>query len=498
MFPFFLSSGLFLGWSLGANDAANIFGTAVGSRMIRFKTAAILCSIFVILGAVISGAGASHTLGKLGAVNALPGAFMVALSAALTVYLMTLASYPVSTSQAIVGAILGWNFFSGSLTDYHSLLKIVTTWVVCPVLAALFAIVLYKLVAWIIIRFKLHMLILDAATRYGLILAGVFGAYALGANNIANVMGVFVPVSPFADITIFGILTLSAGQQLFFLGGLAIALGVFTYSKRVMLTVGKGIFRLSPVAAFVVVVAHSLVLFLFASERLAHVLSSHGLPPLPLVPVSSSQAIVGGVIGIGILKKGRGIRWPLLGGIATGWVLTPIIAGLVCYVSLFFLQNVFEQQTYKPVSFMISPGAMERISQNSDSAAGRLQSLAGKRFASATKFRAAVLEQGDFSDEELDLILNFAEVVFLQVKSRVLPELDQEWFSPEQIRALKELEGRVFKHSWSLKQALAKLTPAWRSPETESGTRTRIQNKLDPLRSRFQIPDPSSSTVQPQ
>ena len=81
-FFIFLSSGLFLGWSLGANDAANIFGTAVTSRMLRFRTAAILCAVFVIIGAVISGAGASHGLGKLGAVNALAGSFTVALSAA--------------------------------------------------------------------------------------------------------------------------------------------------------------------------------------------------------------------------------------------------------------------------------------------------------------------------------------------------------------------------------------------------------------------------------
>ena len=50
---FFLSSGLFLGWSLGANDASNLFGTAIGSKMVKFRTAAIIASIFVILGATV-------------------------------------------------------------------------------------------------------------------------------------------------------------------------------------------------------------------------------------------------------------------------------------------------------------------------------------------------------------------------------------------------------------------------------------------------------------
>ena len=85
----FLSSGLFLGWSLGANDAANVFGTAVGSRMVNFTTAAVICGIFVIMGAYFSGTGAAQTLGKLGAVNALGGSFIAALSAGLTVYWMT-------------------------------------------------------------------------------------------------------------------------------------------------------------------------------------------------------------------------------------------------------------------------------------------------------------------------------------------------------------------------------------------------------------------------
>ena len=116
----FLSSGLFLGWALGANDAANVFGTAVGTRMVSWRNAAIICSIFVILGAVISGAGTSQTLGKLGAITALPGAFMTALSAGFSVFVMTKSGLPVSTSQAIVGAIIGWNFFSNQATDTTS------------------------------------------------------------------------------------------------------------------------------------------------------------------------------------------------------------------------------------------------------------------------------------------------------------------------------------------------------------------------------------------
>ena len=112
----FLFGGLFLGWSLGANDAANVFGTAVGTRMVSFTSAAIICSVFVILGAIISGAGTTETLGKLGSINALPGAFAACVAAGISVYLMTKVGLPVSTTQAIVGAIVGWNLYTGSST----------------------------------------------------------------------------------------------------------------------------------------------------------------------------------------------------------------------------------------------------------------------------------------------------------------------------------------------------------------------------------------------
>lgn len=342
----FLASGLFLGWSLGANDAANVFGTAVGTRMVRFSTAAVVCGIFIVLGAVVSGAGTTQTLGKLGAISTMAGAFTAALAAALTVYFMTRRGLPVSTSQAIVGSIVGWNIFSGSPTDTTQLLRIVTTWVACPILAGLIAVPLFKLTQFLLNFANLHLLRLDAYTRFALIIAGAFGSYSLGANNIANVVGVFVPTSPFTDFSVGDMFVFSSIQQLFLLGALAIALGVFTYSKHVMLTVGHELSSMSPAAAWVVVIAHSIVLFVFASKGLEGLLSDAGLPTIPLVPVSSSQAVVGAVVGLGITRHSEGIRWQLLGSIGLGWVLTPFCAALVCLLGLFILKNLFNQTVF--------------------------------------------------------------------------------------------------------------------------------------------------------
>jgi PiT family inorganic phosphate transporter len=488
MFAFFLSSGLFLGWSLGANDASNVFGTAVGSKMIRFKTAAACCSLFIILGAVVSGAGATDTLGKLGAVNAIAGAFIVAFSAGVSIYLMTRAGYPVSTSQAIVGAIIGWNFFSGSLTDYTSLQKIVGTWVLCPLISAIIAVVFYKLVVFGIKRLKPHMLTQDALTRLGLLLVGAFGSYSLGANNIANVMGVFVPVSPFSDISLFGWVTLSSAQQLFLIGGVAIAVGVFTYSKRVMETVGEGIISLSPVDAFVVVTAHSIVLFLFASQGLESFLIRHGLPPIPLVPVSSSQAVVGAVVGIGLLKGGRGIRWRLLGGISSGWVVTPIIAGGFCFISLFFLQNVFEQNTYHAVRYSISPEVIERIEQEGI-AAGRLQQLQNKEFPNAAAFKRAISRFILMSPKNLDLMMDAAEIYPMKItnsKLKTLPRMDRR-ISAGQKKDLAKLLTRSFMHKWELADALSEISPDWRFNSQNKKHNQELSRKLSHIYELFRI-----------
>jgi len=479
----FLSSGLFLGWSLGANDASNVFGTAVGARMIRFGTAATLCSVFVLLGAVTSGAGAAHGLGELGAVNALAGAFTVAMAAALTVLSMTRLGLPVSTTQAIVGAIVGWNVFSGSVTDLSALGKIVSTWVAAPILGAAAAAFLYAATRGWVRRGRLHLLRLDHRTRVGLVVAGILGSYSLGANNIGNVMGVFLSSSPFASFEIGGLLTVTSTQQLFLLGGVAIGVGVFTYSRQVMMTVGRSILPLTPLGAFVSVISHSLVLFLFSSVTLQQFLLARGLPPIPLVPVSSSQAIVGAVIGIALVKGRNGllrVRWGQVGGIALGWMATPALSGLVCFVSLFVMQNVFGQTVYVETRYEISARDVDRLVQLGISRP-ELVPLRGRRIASGEQFLYRLRQHTHLPRSQEKLVLETARVADIVIDPPTLATLDVGYLGTERASAVQALKGRRFDRRWTFEDALVKESEAWRALPAEPQNELANQRRAEEL-----------------
>ena len=467
----FLTSGLFLGWSLGANDAANVFGTAVGSRMVRFTTAALICGVFVVLGAFVSGTGAAQTLGKLGAVNALGGSFMAALAAGLTVYWMTKLGLPVSTSQAIIGSIIGWNLFSDSYTDISSLLKILSTWIICPLLSGVIAALLFTLAKIFVRKIGVGLIRMDGYTRLALILAGAFGAYSLGANNIANVMGVFVPVAPFPDLQFGQDFSVSSAQQLFLVGGLAIAVGVFTYSKRVMMTVGSELMTLTPLAAWVAVMSHSIVLFLFASERLEQLLANMSLPTIPLVPVSSSQAVVGAVIGIGMLQGGREIQWPRIYGIVRGWVITPVSSCLLCFVGLYFLQNVFQQEVQRESNYLLSTRVLEKFQKEGIETTG-LNQLSDSTFSSSAELVRAVSSIVPLSSQQGLKVVEFSLQKSLLITQEKIASMDKKGLSSIQLDALNQLQGQTFNFPWQLGDSLAEISSEW---EVRGGG---LKNKL--------------------
>lgn len=298
--------GAYLGWSLGANDASNVIGTAVTSRMVRFGSAAILCSVFLVFGAIIQGGEGIETLNGLTSQTALT-AGLTAIAAALTVTIMTVLKLPISTSQAVVGAILGIGLMQGEV-NLAGLKKVVACWVGTPIGAMLLAAILYPLMARVYNRLRLGMFLEDAFLRLGLILMGAYGSYALGANNVANVSSLFSGgglMDPF-EATL--------------LGGLCIALGVLTFGRRVMDTVGRGIVKLDAFSGLVVLAAEAITVHIYAIIG---------------VPVSTSQAVIGAVLGVGIARGSRPVRLTPLRNIGFGWLFTPAVA--CCLSALLYL-----------------------------------------------------------------------------------------------------------------------------------------------------------------
>ena len=296
--PLPLGGGLYLGWALGANDAANVFGTAVASRIISYRRASILCGGAVILGAFVQGQAGIKTLSGLVAqdVNTL---VVTSLAAAVTVTAMTAFRLPISTSQAIVGAITGIGL-SGAGMEWNALGKVITCWVATPIGALLAACLTSKLLGALLNNVPMSMLTRDKFLWSGLLVVGTYGSYSLGANNVANATGIFS--GQFEGIT---------DQQLALLGGIAIAAGVISFSRRVMMSVGSGIMRLDAFTALVAVLAMSVTIHVFAVIG---------------VPVSTSQGIVGAIVGIGLMRGVNTLRFKVLRDICAGWLLSPLVA----------------------------------------------------------------------------------------------------------------------------------------------------------------------------
>ncbi len=295
-----LLGGVFLGWSLGANDASNVFGSAVASRMLKFWTAAVLASVFVLLGALLQGQAGIETLKGLTQFT-LEQAVVSSVAAATTVTIMTILGFPVSTSQAVVGAILGIGILNQQL-NLAGLGKVVACWFGTPVGAVVIAVIIYRVLAAFYNNLKINLFQSDTLIRLSLIVAGSYGSYALGANNVANVTAVFVGAG---HLSVF-----SAAL----IGGLSIGLGILTFSKRVMETVGKKLVRLDPFSALVVLLAEAITVHIFTFIG---------------VPVSTSQAVIGAVLGVGIIKGISTVSGRTLVNILIAWLLTPAVAGFI-------------------------------------------------------------------------------------------------------------------------------------------------------------------------
>jgi PiT family inorganic phosphate transporter len=303
LIPLFIA-GAYVGWNIGANDAGNCVGTTVGSGLLSYRRAVLLVAAFALFGALLQGQEVMSTVGKGIVTSELPSLAVLTamLSAGLFVTIATLFKIPVSTSQAIVGGVAGVGLSVGADLDTSVIVRIVEVWVVCPILVGILAVAIYSVASRVLRRISPSS-IWQRIPHALLILSACYISFSLGANHVGTAMG---------PITNLGV----HPAWLSVLGGTALAAGVLTFGRRVTQTVGGGITPLDTVSAF--------------SAQMAAALAVHFFSVIG-IPVSTSQSIVGAVIGVGLLHGIRTVRMRKIGEIAVGWVATPTAAGLFSY-----------------------------------------------------------------------------------------------------------------------------------------------------------------------
>ncbi len=354
-----LFAGLFMGWSLGTNDAANAFGTAVATRVVKYRTSIIIIAVMVMVGAVLMGDQNISKLSSIATNNAVTAspdqvqqaveagtietlklksalkAFIIFACAGITVFVMSYLKFPVSANQSVTGAVIGWGLCYADYSNPEILksnlgeiLEFMSTWLINPLGAAAISFVLVFIVKKFIEKWLTSLKHYDTIIKIGYIGAGAFSAYSIGQNSSASVTAFYYDPTGLGANLIFGNEGFFNGARIAaILGGLAIAVGVLTFSKRVMMTVGGSIAEITQVDGFVVIIASALTVVLMGN--------------LMGIPVSTSQSVVGAVIGAGLVNGVKTVNFGVFKRIAIAWVSSPTVAGLLAYGVAFFTRSYF-------------------------------------------------------------------------------------------------------------------------------------------------------------
>jgi len=385
--------GFYMSWNIGANDVANSMASSVGAKAITIRQAIFIAAILNIVGATFIGTHVTETIRK-GIVStqiltdpdlALVGALSALLASALWVSFATWKSLPVSTTHSIVGAMIGFGIMAGGfdVINWSKLGAVVMSWIISPIFSMIIAYIVFKVIIKLVLSrskelkaainwsplfigitcfvivlsflFKTPLgkrLALDSATA---ILCAIFisttagigarvllhryfykrkqngaedvfrniqigtacyMALAQGANDVANAIG------PLAVIY-FVVKTGSVGAKvpvpifLLLFGGVGIACGIWMAGHRVMSTMGTKITTLTNTRGFSVE---------FSAATTVLVASKLGLP------VSTTHAAVGGVMGVGIARGMEAVNFRIVLQIMLYWILTVPAAALTSMI----------------------------------------------------------------------------------------------------------------------------------------------------------------------
>ncbi len=377
--------GLYVAWNIGANDAANAMGSSVGAKAVTYKQAIVIASILTFIGATFIGSHVTDTISK-GIVDPVLihdpkvisiGFISALLASGLWITFATWKSWPISTTHSIVGALIGFGLICGGkdVVNWTKIGEIALSWIISPLFAGILAFIIFKFIVkfvfksrnrkktaaiispfFIILTVAIIFFSLIFKTKLGSLLHGwklliafsvaivtilslwlwnrkltrkvgkvesifrrlqvmtaAYMALSIGANDVANAIG---PVATIYSINMTGEVGSKVVVPVWLLafGGIGIALGISTWGYKVIQTIGKRITKLSNTRGFTLE---------FSAATSVLLASKLGMP------VSTTHAVVGAVIGIGLAKGLDALDLGVVKQILYSWLLTVPVTALL-------------------------------------------------------------------------------------------------------------------------------------------------------------------------
>jgi PiT family inorganic phosphate transporter len=371
--------GIFMAWGIGANDVANAMATSVGSKALTIKQAILVAAVFEFLGAVLAGGAVTSTIRK-GIVDAdlmagdpklLVYGMLAALLAAGTWLLVASRNgWPVSTTHSIVGAIVGFAAVGIGIDAvqwltagfiayfiYRSVQVLILRqedplakarrYVPIYIFLAAFTITLVTILKGLThvgLTISLRdSYILAVAIAVGIALVGAVAIRRIkpdpkaeksqhfhtvervfGVLMIANAIG---PVAAVIGVAQTGAVAAQSALSpwVLILGGGGIVIGLATFGRHVIATVGKKITQLTPSRGFAAELAAATTIVIASGTG---------------IPVSTTHTLVGAVLGVGLARGIEAIDLRVVGRILVSWVVT-IPAGAILAIVFFFAFKTF-------------------------------------------------------------------------------------------------------------------------------------------------------------
>ncbi len=318
-------------WSMGAHYTGAVMGMPFASRAIAMWPALTLMAVLTVLGATLLSSGVQLTVGSRivdpHAIGIVAATVMV-LSAAVLTTIYTYKKIPTSTIQILVFCVVGTGLAGQVPIHWTTILRLAILWVLAPIVACGLGFAFTRLLDLFVdpstAATQTRLLrdgvttTVDVATAArvlpGLLVAvGCAASLTLGANDVANAVGVFSMVN-LTTTTVAG-----------FLGGLAMAIGALSWGQRILKRVAFDVVKTDLAMASAAQLVQALVVLLAVSQGLF---------------TSMNQALIGAMTGTGFARGRRTIQWPVIRGIVVGWAISPITGITMSFVLYTILRQL--------------------------------------------------------------------------------------------------------------------------------------------------------------